>query len=56
MTVLVYSVFVLSCVGSGLGDRADHPFKESYRLTIRSTVPDLFWWETGQYSRIVDLF
>jgi hypothetical protein len=35
--VCVYSVFVLSCVGS----RADPPFKEPNRLFLRFTMPEL---------------
>jgi hypothetical protein len=49
MFVCVYSVFVLSCVGSGLAT-ADHSSKESYQLSIsvrlrnlikRRTRPDM---------------
>jgi hypothetical protein len=35
MSICVYSVFVLSCAGSGLTRRADRAFKEAYPLSIR---------------------
>jgi hypothetical protein len=40
MFVCVYSVFVLSCVSSGL-QRADHSSKESYQLSISVTLRNL---------------
>jgi hypothetical protein len=56
MFVCVYSVFMLSCVVLPC-DRADHPSKEPYLLSIRSTVADEFSWETDQralYEMYVD--
>jgi hypothetical protein len=52
MDVCVYSVFVLSCVSSGLAKGADHSSKESYELSIsvslrnlimRRPRPDMGW-------------
>jgi hypothetical protein len=41
-------LYFLISYSSGLA-AADHPSNESHQLSLRSTVPDEFCWETGQW-------